>query len=90
MAHPKSMNDEIFEILLRNALIVKYKNEAAAAQTEAQEYSCSDVFRRKIKKIGNSVIRAERIKTTSKILKKNCGYCSFNNGDIVQRLTYSA
>lgn len=70
MDTPKSTNDEIFEILLRKALILKYENEAAEAQREANEYSFSDKFKKKLKKTYNSINRAERIKLTVNIIKK--------------------
>lgn len=70
MEHKMSMNDEIFEILLRNALIAKYENEVTIAKREAIEHSYSDIFKKKIKKISNSINRSERIKTTGKIFKK--------------------
>ncbi len=60
MEHKMSMNDEIFEILLRNALIAKYENEVTIAKREAIEHSYSDIFKKKIKKISNSINRSER------------------------------
>lgn len=70
MEQQKSTNEEIFEILLRKALIAKYENEVANAQREAKEHSYSDTFKMKLKRTYNSINRLERIKFAGKIIKK--------------------
>ena len=64
----KSTGNDIFDILLRDALTRKYKDEVENADYEHHNYP--DTFKKKIRKIGNSVNRYEKISIAGKIIVK--------------------
>mgnify|MGYP000825849683 CR=1 FL=1 len=53
MERRKSANNEIFDILLKSALITRYENEVSAAMLSADEHTYPAEFQRRLRQIKN-------------------------------------
>ena len=61
MERRKAANNEIFDILLKSALITRYENEVSAAMLSADEHTYPAEFHRRLRQIKNTAGRKERI-----------------------------
>lgn len=70
MERRKAANDEIFDILLKSALISRYENEASAAMLSTEEHIYPADFHRRLRRIRNSAGRKERISAAGRIVSR--------------------
>lgn len=70
MERRKAANDEIFDILLKSALISRYENEASAAMLSTEEHIYPADFHRRLRRIRNSAGRRERISAAGRIVSR--------------------
>ena len=70
MENQMSINDEIFDLLLKEALIEKYSKDVRTAMENVKPHDFPPEFEKKIKKIARSIGRQERIQGVCKGLMK--------------------
>lgn len=70
MERRKAANDEIFDILLKSALISRYENEASDAMLSTEEHIYPAGFHRQLRRIRNSAGRKERISAAGRIVSR--------------------
>ena len=70
MENQMSINDEIFDLLLKEALIEKYSKDVRTAMENAKPHDFPPEFEKKIKKIARSIGRKERMQGVCKGLMK--------------------
>lgn len=70
MERRKAANDEIFNILLKSALISRYENEASAAMLSTEVHIYPAGFHRQLRRIRNSAGRRERISAAGRIVSR--------------------
>ncbi|MCH5194983.1 MAG: hypothetical protein J1F11_13575, partial [Oscillospiraceae bacterium] len=70
MENQMSINDEIFDLLLKEALIEKYNRDVKAAMENARPHDFSPELEKRIRKISRSIGRKERIRGICKGLIK--------------------
>ena len=73
MERRKAANDEIFDILLKSALISRYENEASAAMLSTEEHIYPADFHRRLRRIRNSAGRRERISAAGRVFSQLFG-----------------
>ena len=70
MENQMSINDEIFDLLLKEALIEKYNRDVRTAMENARPHDFSPELEKRIRKISRSIGRKERIQSICKVLIK--------------------
>lgn len=70
MERRKSANNEIFDILLKSALITRYENEVSAAMLSADEHTYPAEFHRRLRQIKNTAGRKERISAAGRVFSR--------------------
>jgi len=70
MERRKAANDEIFDILLKSALISRYENEASAAMLSTEEHIYPAEFHRRLRQIKNTAGRKERISAAGRVFSR--------------------
>ena len=89
MERRKAANNEIFDILLKSALITRYENEVSAAMLSADEHTYPAEFHRRLRQIKNTAAEYFRQNPVWKKVfegfqKKYASYDSFS-GTVVLR-----
>lgn len=70
MERRKAANNEIFDILLKSALITRYENEVSAAMLSADEHTYPAEFHRRLRQIKNTAGRKERISAAGRVFSR--------------------
>ena len=70
MERRKAANNEIFDILLKSALITRYENEVSAAMLSADKHTYPAEFHRRLRQIKNTAGRKERISAAGRVFSR--------------------